>query len=93
MWRAAFVLKSIFVLVGVLTPFNIADSSSSEGNADQVEPSRCEGLTTLSVASDNIIRTKAVWDSFIDANPLVIIAAADSDCEQCCDSEPVLRDL
>jgi len=50
-------------------------------------------MTTLSAASDNIIRSKAAWDAFIEANPFVVIGGADSGCSTCCDSEPMLRDL
>ena len=49
-----------------------------------------EELPTLSVAADNIIHTKAEWDEFVENNNFFIVAAADSKCAACCDSEPLL---
>ena len=50
-------------------------------------------LPTLSVASENLISTKAEWDAFTKAHPLFVVGAADSSCAACCDSEPLLNDL
>jgi len=49
-----------------------------------------EELPTLSVAADNIIHTKAEWDEFVLNNNFFVVAAADSKCVACCDSEPLL---
>ena len=50
-------------------------------------------LPTLSVASENIIQTKEEWDAFQAKNPFFVVGAADSTCEKCCDSEPLLLEL
>ena len=52
-----------------------------------------EGLTTLSVASDIILRSKQEWDDFLDKNPFFVLGLADSTCAKCCDSEPILNQL
>ena len=86
MWKNVVVLKSALILLG-----HASEDLTFTMRPVDIVP--CEGMLTLSAASDNIIRTKAAWDSFIEANPLVVIGAAASDCEGCCDSEPILRDL
>ena len=55
---------------------------------------KCEDdLATLSVATENNIRSKEDWDEFVAKNDFFIVGAADSSCTKCCDSEPLLRDL
>ena len=44
-----------------------------------------EDLPTLSVATENLINTKAEWDQFVKDNPFFIVGAADSKCKLCCD--------
>lgn len=50
-------------------------------------------LATLSVANENKIESKAEWDTFVKENPLFIVGGADSTCDKCCESEPLLYDL
>ena len=47
-------------------------------------------LPTLSVASENTIKSMAEWDDFQAKNPFYVVGAADSTCEKCCDSEVIL---
>ena len=55
---------------------------------------RCDDeLATLDVAAENIIHNKAEWDQFVDKNNFFVVAAADSTCKSCCDSEPLLLQL
>lgn len=93
MWKNVVVLKSALILLGHAAENLTVTVRPVDNDFGSEEIVPCEGMPTLSAASDNIIRTKAAWDSFIEANPLVIIGAAASDCEGCCDSEPILRDL
>lgn len=37
-----------------------------------------EGLETLSVAGDNMIKSKADWDLWVKENPLFVLGGADS---------------
>ena len=52
-----------------------------------------EDLPVLKVAEENIIRSKADYDAFAAKYPLFVIGAADSNCVQCCNSEPLLQKL
>ena len=52
-----------------------------------------EGLPTLSIASDTILRSKQEWDDFLDKNPFFVLGLTDSTCNKCCDTEPILNEL
>lgn len=47
----------------------------------------------MSVGKDNLINTKVEWDLFAKANAFFVLAATGSTCENCCTSEPILKDL
>ena len=85
------VLKSALTLLSLLAATNLAQVERVDGLTDT--GISCQGLETLSSVSENLIKTKAQWDAFIEANPFVVVGAADSDCPGCCESEPILRDL
>ena len=57
-------------------------------------PAPCDDeLPTLSVGAENLINTKEEWEAFVEKNPFFIVGGADSTCEKCCDSEPLLKEL
>jgi hypothetical protein len=52
-----------------------------------------EEKPTLSVATENLIETKAQWDEFTGKNPFFVLGATDSKCKKCCETEPLLNVL
>jgi hypothetical protein len=98
MRSAAIVLKTVFLLLAHFAFATLAQFSTDAAVGRPVlygkGAAKCEDdLPTLSVASDSIIRTKADWDDFVAKNEFFVVGGADSTCQTCCDSEPLLRDL
>ena len=79
-------------LVKILVLILATDVWASESGEDYGQR-KCRGLATLSMANDNLIGSKAEWDTFVKGNPLFVVGGADSTCERCCESEPLLHDL
>ena len=60
---------------------------------NQIEGTGCfEGLPTLSVAGDNLITYKDYTKLKIK-HPFFVVAASDSSCAKCCESERILEEL
>ena len=93
MKKGAIVLKFSFLLSVVQL---LALPASAKEETILVGPGQTdceEDLPTLKVAEENIINTKQEWDAFVSKNQFFVVGAADSKCRQCCNSEPLLRDL
>ena len=48
---------------------------------------------SLSVATENLINTKAEWDSWLRKHEFLVLGVSDSTCASCCESEPLLNDI
>lgn len=95
--RAVSVLKTAIVILAQLSLVTLAavdDPRVVEKAVFGKGYTYCEeDLPTLSVARENLINTKEEWDEFRSKNEFFVVAAADSSCAKCCDSEPLLNDL
>ena len=80
--KRAFVLKLTLLFAQYFASAESADSKNKEPIVYGNGQAQCEDeLPTLSVASENILSTKAEWDAFVEKYPFYVVGAADSTCK------------
>ena len=73
--RTFWALIGLFSRQALATSVDLEEGYIAIGNG---YPTCREGLDTLSVASENMIRSKADWDRWVNENPLFVVGGADS---------------